>query len=80
MAPKKSLMPSKKCPSGGAKRKRKRETNVLIESQRGALDKFLKSNTSTSRNSDELALVLMEEQTNDDLEEEYIDIDMDKTL
>jgi hypothetical protein len=37
----------------------------------------LKNNTSTSNNPDELALVLVEEQTNDDLEEENIDINMD---
>jgi hypothetical protein len=51
-------MPPKKCPSGSAKRKRRRGTNALIESQREALDKFVKSNTSISRNPDELALVL----------------------
>jgi hypothetical protein len=77
MAPKKGFMSPKKCPSGSAKRKRRRETKALIESQRGALDKFLKTNTNTSTNPDELALVLVEEQTNDDLEEENIDIDMD---
>jgi hypothetical protein len=77
MASKMGLMPQKKCPSGSAKKKQRRETNALIESQRGALDNFFKSNTSTSRNLDELALVLVEEQTNNDLEEENIDINMD---
>jgi hypothetical protein len=48
----------------------------LIESQIGALDKLLKSNTSILRNPDELALVLMEEQTNNDPEEENIDMDL----
>jgi hypothetical protein len=68
-------MPPKKCPSGSAKKKRRREKNALIESQIGALDKLLKSNTSILRNPDELALVLMEEQTNDDPEEDNIDMD-----
>jgi hypothetical protein len=72
MAPKKGFMSPKKCPSGSAKRKRRRETNALIESQRGALDKFLKINMSTSTNPDNLALVLVDEQTNDDLEEETL--------
>jgi hypothetical protein len=49
------------------KRKRRRETNELIESRRRALDK---SNTSTLRNLDELALVIIEEPTNIDLEDE----------
>ena len=35
----------------------------LIQSQRGAIDKFFKSNTSTSRNLDERAIVAVEEQT-----------------
>jgi hypothetical protein len=48
----------------------------LIESQIGALDKLLKGNTSILRNPDELALVLMEEQTNNDPEEENIDMDL----
>jgi hypothetical protein len=69
MASKKGLMPPKKCPSGSAKGKWRRETNAL---QRGVLDKFLKGNMSTSRNPDKLALVLVEEQINDDLEEENI--------
>ncbi len=63
-------MSSKKCPSGSAKRKRRRETAELIASQRGSLDKFLKSNTSTSRNLDELVLVIVGEQSNVDLEDE----------
>jgi hypothetical protein len=70
-------MPPKTCPFGSAKMKRRRDTNALIESRRGALNKFLKSNTSISRNLDELTLVLVEEQTNVDIEEENIDIDME---
>jgi hypothetical protein len=70
-------MPPKKCPYDSVKRKRRGETNTLIEFQRGALEFFLKSNTNTSRNTDELALVLVEKQSNDDLEGENIDINMD---
>jgi hypothetical protein len=55
--------------SGAQKRKRRQREKKLIESQRGSFHKFLKSNTSTSRNPDELALVLVEEQNNIDPED-----------
>jgi hypothetical protein len=52
--------------SGAQKRKRRQREKQLIESQRGSFHKFLKTNTSTSRNPDELALVLMGKQNNID--------------
>jgi hypothetical protein len=49
-------MSSRKYPSGSEKRKKRKQSNAFIETQRGALDRFIKPNTSTSRNPDELAL------------------------
>ena len=46
-------MSFRKFESGNDKRKRKRRVNELIESQRGSIDNFFKSNTSTIRNPDE---------------------------
>jgi ribosomal protein L35 len=68
--------------SGAQKRKRRKQEQKLIESQRGSLHKFLKSNASSLRNPDELALVLVEEQSNVDLEdgiaaEDNVDINAD---
>ena len=40
----------KKHASRSEKRKKKRRIEGLIESQRGSIDKFFKSNTSTTRN------------------------------
>jgi hypothetical protein len=45
------------------KEKKKRRIDDLIQSQRGAIDKFFKSNTSTSRNLDEWAIIAVEEMT-----------------
>ena len=61
-------MSSRKYPSGNEKRKRK-QADVFIETQKGALDKFFRTNSSTSRNPNELALVIipMEERPNIDL-------------
>ena len=55
----------------------------MIESQRGALRKFLKSNTSTSRDPDALAIVAAEELANANLEdqdhmEDNVNIDVDE--
>ena len=47
--------------SGAAKRKRAKEKEKLIDLQRGSIHKFLKSNTSTSKNPYELTLVLVGE-------------------
>ena len=56
--------------SGAAKRKRVKEKEKLTDSHRGSIYKFLKSNMSTSKNPDELALVLVGEQSNVNLEDE----------
>jgi hypothetical protein len=56
-------MSSRKYPSGSEKRKRKKQGDEFIQTQRGALDKFLKSNFTAPRNSNnELAIVPMEEE------------------
>nr|TKW16837.1 hypothetical protein SEVIR_5G325500v2 [Setaria viridis] len=75
-------MSSRKYESGNEKRKRKRRVDELIESQRGALDKFFKSNqrlgsnTGTSTNPDELAIVVVDEATNGN-HEENVNINVD---
>lgn len=56
-------MSSRKYPSGSEKRKRKKQSDDFIETQRGAMNKFLKSAppcTSTNPNN-ELAIVAVEE-------------------
>ena len=63
--------------------RRKKWIVDLIESQRGTLHKFLKSNTSTSRYPDALAIVAVEEPDNanpedEDHMEDNVDIDMDE--
>jgi hypothetical protein len=60
-------MSTRKYPSGNEKRKKRKQQKEFIESQRGAIDKFLTRNTGTSVNRDELAAV--EEQINSNLEE-----------
>jgi len=60
----------KKHASGSEKRKKKRRIEEFKESQRGALDKFFKSNTSTTINPDEWAIVPVEEQTTHPEEED----------
>ena len=55
----------------------------MVESQRGALHKFLKSNTGTSRDPDALAIVAMEEPANANPEdqdhmEDNVNIDVDE--
>lgn len=57
-------------PESGAKKRRRQQEHKLIESQRGSMFKFLKSNTSTSSNPDELALVVVWEQNNVDVEDD----------
>jgi hypothetical protein len=69
-------MSSRKFESGASKRKRKRLTDALTESQRGPLDKFFKSSTAPSTNPDELAIVAVDETTNEN-EEENVDIGID---
>ncbi|XP_062203777.1 uncharacterized protein LOC133905976 [Phragmites australis] len=57
-------MSLRKYASGSEKRKKRKQVDELIESQKGAMDKFLRSNTGSSRNPDEWAIVAVEEQTN----------------
>jgi hypothetical protein len=52
-------MSSRKYPSGSEKRKKRKQLDAFIGKQRGALDKFFRINTSTSRNPNELALAIV---------------------
>ena len=75
-------MAPRKHPSGSKKRKSKKEVEEFIESQRGAMDKFVRTNTRTSSNEDQpnLAIVVVAEQPNTNEEdhdptlEENVDI------
>ena len=75
-------MSSRKYESGCEKRKKKRRVDELIESQRGTMDKFCKSyhgsksNTGASTNPDELAIVVADEPTNGN-QEENVNINVD---
>ena len=62
-------MTSRKYPSSSEKRKKRKQADTFIGTQRGALDKFFRTNSSTSRNPNELALAIipMEECPNIDL-------------
>jgi hypothetical protein len=62
-------MSSRKYAFGNEKRNKKKQIDDLIQSQRGALHKFLKSNTSTSRDPDVLAIDVVEELANANPEE-----------
>ncbi|XP_072149505.1 uncharacterized protein [Setaria viridis] len=67
----------RKYASGSAKRKKRQRVNELKESQRGSINKFFKSNTSTSRDPDELAIVVVDEATNvtpEDVTEDNVEI------
>jgi hypothetical protein len=74
-------MSARKYPSGSEKRKRKKRTDEFIETQRGAMDKFFSSNSTTSKNQNEMAIVSIEEQPDNNPEdqgftpEENIDTD-----
>jgi hypothetical protein len=76
-------MSSRRYLSGSEKRKRKKRVDDLIDSQRGAIDKFFKSNASASTNpNDVFALAIVpvgtEEPTNENSrEEEHVDINVD---
>uniref|UniRef100_A0A8I7BCK1 Uncharacterized protein n=1 Tax=Hordeum vulgare subsp. vulgare TaxID=112509 RepID=A0A8I7BCK1_HORVV len=76
--------PSRKYPSGSLKRKKKQEVNEEKEALSGSIFKYYKRNTSTSRNPDELAIVLVNDQTNANRKyddhtptEDDVDINMD---
>ena len=66
----------RKFESGNDNRKMNRRVDALIESQRGSLNKFFKSGTAASTNPDELAIVAVDEATNEN-EEENADIGVD---
>ncbi|XP_066361025.1 uncharacterized protein [Miscanthus floridulus] len=70
------ILSFRKFESGNDKRKRKRHVDALIESQRGSIDKFFKSSIAASTNPDELAIVALDEPTNEN-EEENVDIGVD---
>jgi hypothetical protein len=59
-------MPPRKHPSSSKKHKRRKEVEDFIESQKGAMDKFVSTNTRTSSNEDQqnLAIVVVVEQSN----------------
>jgi len=63
----------KKHSSGSEKRKKKRRIEALKESQKGSIHKFFKSNTSTARNSDEWAIVAVEDQTTQQEDQSHIE-------
>ena len=53
-------MPPRKYASGSQKRKRRKHTEDFVLSQKGAMDKFLKRDMGDPRNTNELAIVLVE--------------------
>jgi hypothetical protein len=54
------IMPPRKYASGSQKRKRRKHTEDFVLSQKGAMDKFLKRDIGDPRNTNELAIVLVE--------------------
>lgn len=50
-------MSSRRFESGNYQRKKKRRVDALIESYRGAIDKFFKSNMAVSTNPHELVII-----------------------
>jgi hypothetical protein len=77
-----TTMAPRKHSSGSKKRERRKEVEEFIESQRGAMGKFVRTNTRTSSNEDQpnLAIVIVAEQPNTNEEdhdptlEENVDI------
>jgi hypothetical protein len=61
------IMSTRKYASGSEKRKKRKRQDELIESQKGAINKFLTRNTTASRNPDDFAIVAVEEQGNPSL-------------
>uniref|UniRef100_A0A804Q8A5 Uncharacterized protein n=1 Tax=Zea mays TaxID=4577 RepID=A0A804Q8A5_MAIZE len=69
-------MPWRKEPSGSEKGKKRKRVDDFIESQRGAMDKFVKSNSSASMNpNNELAIVVEEEEPGIEISEEEGNVD-----
>jgi hypothetical protein len=54
------IMPPRKYASGSQKIKRRKHTEDFVLSQKGAMDKFLKRDMGDPRNTNELAIVLVE--------------------
>ena len=63
-------MSLRKYVSGSEKRKKKARIDEFIQSQRGSMHKFLKNNPNTSRDPNELAIVVWKEPTQIILEDE----------
>jgi len=63
-------MSLRKYASGSEKRKKKARIDEFIQSQRGSMHKFLKNNPNTSRDPNELAIVVWKEPTQIILEDE----------
>jgi hypothetical protein len=73
-----AIMPWRKEPSGSEKGKKRKRVDDFIESQRGAMDKFVKSNSSASMNpNNELAIVVEEEEPGIEISEEEGNVDTD---
>uniref|UniRef100_A0A8I6YUX3 Uncharacterized protein n=1 Tax=Hordeum vulgare subsp. vulgare TaxID=112509 RepID=A0A8I6YUX3_HORVV len=64
-------MSFRKCLSGSEKRKIKKQRDELIESEKGSIDNFFRTGSS-SRNSLQLAIVTIEEQQTKNLYEDYV--------
>uniref|UniRef100_A0A8I6YC25 Uncharacterized protein n=1 Tax=Hordeum vulgare subsp. vulgare TaxID=112509 RepID=A0A8I6YC25_HORVV len=76
----------RKYPSGSFKRKKKQQQDEEKEALSGSIFRYYKSKTSTSRNPEELAIVLADDQNNVNREddgytprEDDVDIDMHDT-
>jgi hypothetical protein len=67
-------MSSRKYASGREKRRKRKLENEFIQSQKGTMDKYVRSNTTTSRNPYELALAII---TQDQASEDNVDINGD---
>ena len=72
-------MPWRKEPSDSEKGKKRKQVDDFIESQRGDMDKFVKSNSSALMNpNNELAIVVVEEEEPDiEISEEEGNVDTD---
>jgi hypothetical protein len=73
-------MPPRKHPSSSKKRKRRKRIEDFIESQKGVMDKFVRTNTKTSSNEDQpnFTIVVVVEQPN--INEEYHDPTLEENV